>query len=107
MLPNMNPKQMQQLMKQMGINSKEISASRVIIETEGEKIVISEPSVVEISVQGQKSYQIQGKVSVEASLSEDDVKMVAAQAGCTEEQAKEALKKANGDIAQAIMDLKT
>ncbi|MFA5077070.1 MAG: nascent polypeptide-associated complex protein [Candidatus Micrarchaeia archaeon] len=105
MLPNMNPKQMEKMLKQMGINSQELSANRVIIEREGERIIISEPQIVEITAQGQKSYQIQGKVSVEASLSEDDVKMVMEQAKCTREQALDALKKSNGDLAQAILEL--
>lgn len=105
MMPNMNPKQMQQLMKQMGINSREISAKRVVIETENEKIVISEPQITEITAQGQKSFQIQGKIFTEASISPEDVKMVVEQTKCSEEQAKEALKKSNGDIAQAILAL--
>ena len=107
MLPNMNPKQMEKMLKQMGINSQEISASRVIIEREGEKIVISEPQITEITAQGQKSFQISGKVSVEASLSEEDVKMVMEQANCSREQALDALKKSNGDLAQAILSLQS
>lgn len=106
MMPNMNPKQMEKMMKQMGINSREVTATRVIIETEGEKIIVSEPSVTEITMQGQKSFQISGNVSVEALVKEEDVAMVIAQAGCTREQALEALGKSNGDIAQAIMSLK-
>lgn len=96
---------MEKMLKQMGINSRQLSAKRVVIETEGENIIISEPEVTEINAQGQKSFQISGKVSVEASLSEDDVKMVMEQSKCTKEQAAEALKKSNGDIAQAILDL--
>lgn len=106
MLPNMNPKQMEKMMSQMGIKSRQLDAGRVIIETENEKIIISEPQVVEITMQGQKSYQISGKVSSEAAIKDEDVKMVAEQAKCSEDEAKEALKKSNGDIAQAIIELK-
>lgn len=105
MLPNMNPRQMEKMMAQMGIKSRQVNASRVIIETEGEKIIISEPQVTEITMQGQKSFQIAGKVSTESATSEDDLKMVMEQTGCTREQAAEALKKSNGDIAQAILEL--
>lgn len=124
MLPNMNPKQMEKMMSQMGIKSRQIDASRVIIEAENEKIIISGPQVVEITMQGQKSYQISGSVSTEAAASEDhsvdastesfskpgdfenDIKMIMEQANCTREQAVEALKKSDGDIAQAILGLK-
>ncbi len=105
MIPNMNPKQMEKMMAQMGIKSRQIAANRVIIESENEKIVISEPQVVEITMQGQKSYQISGKASEEATIREEDVKMVMEQTKCTRARAEEALKKSNGDIAQAIMEL--
>ena len=102
----MDPKQMQKMMKQMGINTVEIDAKRVIIETDSENIVITEPSVTQIEMQGQKSYQISGKVSVEQAIKEDDVKMIMEQAGVSREDALAALKEANGDIAEAIMKLK-
>lgn len=105
MMPNMNPKQMEKMMAQMGIKSKQLNASRVIIECEGERVIVSEPNVVEITMQGQKSYQISGTVSTEATVKEEDIKMVMEQAHCTEAQAKEALAKSSGDIAQAIIEL--
>jgi nascent polypeptide-associated complex subunit alpha len=105
MMPNLDPKQMERMMRQMGINSRNLSASRVVIETEGQKIVISSPQVTEITMQGQKSYQIAGQVSVESSLSEEDVKMVMEQAHVDRDKAVEALKKSNGDIAEAIVSL--
>ena len=37
MLPNMNPKKMQALMKQMGIDQQEIDAKKVIIEKDDGK----------------------------------------------------------------------
>lgn len=106
MLPNMDPKQMERIMKQMGINSKQINANRVIIETEGERIIISSPQIVEIDMQGKKSFQISGDISTETLTSEEDIKMVMEQTNCTQEQANDALKKFNGNIAQAILELK-
>ncbi len=106
MMPNMDPKQMAKLMKQMGINTNEIRAKEVVIETEDKKIVIENPQVVEISMQGQKSYQISGTVKEEEKLfSEEDVRMVAEQANCTPAEAAKALKETNGDIAEAIIRL--
>jgi nascent polypeptide-associated complex subunit alpha len=107
MVPGIDPKQMKRMMQQMGIKNTEIPAARVVIETdEGSNIVISSPSVVEIEMQGQKSYQISGTVSREESIKEDDVKLIMEQAGCEREKAVAALKDAKGDIAEAILKLK-
>lgn len=100
----MDPKKMQAMMRQMGIKSEEIGASRVIIETPSGSMVIENPQVTQITVQGQKSFQISGDVRMEKSSAED-VKMVMEQAGCTEEQAKAALERSSGDIAEAILIL--
>ena len=102
-MPNMDPRQMQKLMKQMGINSNEINANRVIIETENENIIISSPQVTEITMQGQKSYQIAGIVSKEERIKEEDIKLIMENANCDRERAIELLKNANGDIAEAIL----
>ncbi|MEM4195460.1 MAG: nascent polypeptide-associated complex protein [Candidatus Anstonellales archaeon] len=104
MMPNMDPKQMAKLMKQMGINTSQIDAKEVIIETDEKRIVIENPQVIEISMQGQKSYQISGKVKEEEKLfSEEDINLVIEQANCTREEAVKALKETKGDIAEAIM----
>jgi len=105
MMPNMDPKKMQAIMKQMGIKSEEIEATRVTIETSGSVIVIENPQVTQITMQGQKSFQIAGDVRVEQKASGDDIKLVMEKSGCSEEAAKEALEKADGDIAQAILTL--
>ena len=105
MIPNMDPKKMQQLMRQMGINSKEVSAKVVIIETEDGNILIKNPQVTEITMQGQKSFQIAGEVTFEDKINEEDLKLIMEQANCTKEQALDALKKTNGNIAEAIVFL--
>jgi len=103
MMPGMDPKKMQHLMKQMGIKSEDIPATKVIIETESGKYVVENPEVVQITMQGQKSFQISGEVKFEEGIKEEDVKMVMEQAGCSEKEAVEALAKTNGDIAEAIV----
>ena len=107
MMPNMNPAQMQKIMKQMGINSLEIPATRVVIETEGGNYIISNPQVTEVTMQGQKSYQIAGTVLFEEGMKEEDVKMVMEQGNVERDKAVDALKKTKGDIAQAILDLQS
>ncbi len=106
MLGGMDPRQMKRMMAQMGIDSKELPATKVIIETDSEKIIIEEPQVTEVKMQGQSSFQIAGRIVREAAVSKDDVKLVCDQAGVDEAKALQAIKGANGDIALAIMNLK-
>lgn len=102
----MDPKKMQAIMKQMGIKQDEIESTRVIIEKADGKIVIDEPQVVKITMQGQESWQITGKAREEAAgISEGDVEMVMEKTGKSKKDALKALENADGDIAAAIMDL--
>ncbi len=103
MLPGgMDPRKMESLMKQMGIKSESIDATRVIIETQSGKLIIDQPQVTQVTMQGQKTFQIAGSVREESST-DDDLKMIVEKTGCTSEQAKDALDKCNGDLAEAIM----
>jgi len=108
MFPNLNPKKMQAVMKQMGMSQEDIPASRVIIEkTDDSKIIIENPSVTKIKMQGQETFQIAGEISEESNeveISEEDIKTVMGKTNCTEEQAKEALED-TGDLAEAILKL--
>jgi nascent polypeptide-associated complex subunit alpha len=107
MIPGINPKQMQAVMKQMGMSQTDIPSSRVIIEKEdGGKLVINNPSVAKIKMQGQESFQISGDVSEESgeTFSENDVKVVMEKTNCSEKEAKKALEE-TGDLADAIMKL--
>ncbi len=102
---------MNALMKQMGMAQTEIDASRVIIEkNDGGKLVIDNPSVVKIRMQGQESFQISGHAEevegsgFESGISEEDVKAVMEKTGVSEEKARESLEK-TGDLAEAILEL--
>jgi len=112
MMPGgMNPRNMKKLMKRMGIKSDEIDAEQVVIKCVDREIVIEEPSVVRTVIQGQEMFQIQGRVreseqEASVSISQEDVNLVMAQAKVGEEKAIAALEKAEGDLAQAIIDLK-
>ena len=108
MLPGLDPKKMQAMMKQLGIAQQEIEATKVIIECVDKKIIIEDPSVVKIKMQGQENFQISGKISEEENsvdTTEEDVQTIMEKTGCTETQAKKALADANGDLTQAILDL--
>jgi nascent polypeptide-associated complex subunit alpha len=111
MFPGMNPRQMQQAMKRMGIQQTEIDATEVIIKCPGKEIVITNPQVSKVNMMGQQTFQVVGQISersaeTEPEISEDDIKTVAEQASVSEEEARIALEKAKGDLAKAILLLK-
>lgn len=108
MFPGMNPKKMQAIMSQMGIKQEEIDANKVIIETPEKNIIINNPSVIKINMKGQENFQISGEISEEESKqdnTEQDIKTIMEKTNCSEEQAKKALEKANGDLTEAILNL--
>ena len=106
MFPGMDPRQMQSLMRQMGINTKDIDATEVIIKAKDKVYLVSNPKVQLIDMKGDKSFQISGNIIEKASLfSEEDVKLLIEKTGCTSEVANQTLEKNNGDLAQSIIDL--
>ncbi|PIN77933.1 nascent polypeptide-associated complex protein [Candidatus Woesearchaeota archaeon CG10_big_fil_rev_8_21_14_0_10_34_12] len=106
-IPGMNPKKMQEMMKQLGIKQQEIDAERVIIEKkDGKKLVIENPGIVKINMQGNETLQISGEIEeVEEGINKEDIQMVAEKSGKSEEEARKALEESGGDLAEAIMKL--
>lgn len=98
----MNPRNMGRMMKQLGIKNEEINASKVIIESEGKKLVFENPQVQLMVMQGQKTYTIIGDPKEESEIPNEDVELVSEQANVSKEEAKKALEESNGDIAEAI-----
>jgi nascent polypeptide-associated complex subunit alpha len=106
----MNPKQVQAMMKQMGITMEDIDdVEEVIIRTPREEIVITEAEVSKMIARGQgTTWQVAGKESrrprapaAPAALAgpkftDDDVALV---------EARKALEAAEGETAEAILKL--
>lgn len=108
MLPRgMNPRQMNQMMRKLGINVKDIeNVEKVIILTDTLEYVFTDAEVTVMNAQGQKTYQIAGNPQVKERKKEipkEDIQLIIDQTGSSEEKAKEALEKSNGDIAEAIL----
>ena len=105
----MNPKKMQGMMKQLGIEMLDIeNAEQVIIKTRDGDIIIDNPSVSIMRAQGVDTYQINGdvkEVPKELVIPDEDVRLVCEQTGASEEDVRKALKEANGDLAEAILAL--
>jgi|TARA_B100001971_G_C18200048_1_gene543972 nascent polypeptide-associated complex subunit alpha len=108
MIGGINPAQMQGMMKKMGISQTPLNVNRVIFEMDGEKLIIDEPSVIKIMMQGQETYQVSGEAREESAgdFSDGDVSMVVEKTGRSEEEVRDFLEKNSGDIALAIIELK-
>ena len=109
MFGGMNPKQMKAMMSQLGIKQQEIDAEEVIIKGKEKNIVIKNPSVSKINFSGQDMFQISGQAEEQAKeeISEDDINTVMLKARASKEKAIAAMKENDGDIASAIMSLKS
>ncbi|MGB9023130.1 MAG: nascent polypeptide-associated complex protein [Candidatus Bathyarchaeia archaeon] len=104
------------MMQKMGMQVDEIEGvTEVLIRTPTREIVIEEPVVTSVVVQGQKMFQVTGGSSRERvpsaeapspEIPEADAKLVAEQTGKSLDEAKTALKEAGGDLAEAILKLK-
>jgi nascent polypeptide-associated complex subunit alpha len=105
------------MMQKMGMKVDEVAnVSQVIIRTESKDIVIEEPNVTLVTIQGQAMYQIaggrvseaapQGVAQTVAEVAETDARLVAQQTGKPVEDARKALQEAGGDLAKAILILK-
>ena len=116
-----NPREQRRMMQRMGMNMDTVpDVQQVVIRTNSKDIIIDEPQVAILQVQGQKMYQvIGGEVSeqtpsrrqapkaAQPAFSEEDVRLVADQTGKSLEKAKEALEECEGDLAKAILLLQS
>ncbi len=111
--PGIGGRDLRKMLKRMGLEIQELSnVDRVVIELPDKRLIIDAPIVSVISTkQGQKIFQIVGEPREETvtaaeeklEIPEEDVQLVASQAGVSLEEARKALEATKGDIAQAIM----
>ena len=104
---NLKGKQMEKMMRQMGIKTQEIDAEEVIIRTPSKEIVVENPQVTKINMGGQDTLQVIGKIveKEKERFSKEDIETITSQTGATEEEARKALEE-EGDMAAAILKLK-
>ncbi len=108
MLPGMNPRQMRQAMKRMGIQQEELKVDEIIMKIGDKELVFKEPQVAKVNMMGQKTYQVVGEPverKIKEEISEEDVKTVMEQAKVSKEEAEKSLKETKGDLAEAILKL--
>lgn len=112
MFPGMNPRELRRALKRLGIQVNELEDVREVqIILSDKKIVIDKPQVLEMKSAGQSIFQVIGiprteKLEKTIEVSEEDIEFVISQTGVSREEAKEALIKAKGDLAEAILYLK-
>jgi len=111
MIPGMNPRMMKQAMRRLGIQQQDIEATEVIIKTPDKEIIIKNPQVAKVNMMGQETFQIIGhaeekSLSSEPEINQEDINTVIEQTGASEEEAKSAIIKNNGNLAAAILELK-
>jgi nascent polypeptide-associated complex subunit alpha len=117
----MNPRKMEQMMEQMGIDMDELDAtSATITLADGTRLEFSDPEVTRMDARGQETYQVVGSPEevageagsdgTESEETEDgipdaDVEIVVERTGASASKAREAIAAADGDLAAAIDSL--
>ena len=112
-----NPRDLRRMMKKMGISLEELKAVRVVVELEdGSRLVVEEPQAMVMKARGQppvlyvsgemrREEPSKGEEGEAPAFTEEDVALVAEQAGVSLEEARRALEETGGDIAEAILRL--
>ncbi len=112
----MNPRQMKQAMRKMGISNESMrGVTQVIIRTADKEYVFDSPDVNIMTVQGQKTYQLTGEpaerplgeTTVTPGMPEEDIELVMSQTGCGRDAAIKALEENSGQPAEAILQIMT
>lgn len=109
-----NVREMKRMLKKYGIEVQELPEIKsVILSAENYEIIAKDPQVAVLSVGQQKIIQIicsglerrEKERKPQVEVSEDDIRFVMEQTGASREEALEALRKSEGDIAKAILVL--
>jgi len=118
-LRRFSQREIKRLMSRMGVNAREMpEIKEVIFRTENKEIIVQNPTVTSLEIQGQQIFQVVGEGLEEREITkeiqpkpetpkilEEDILLVAQQANVSFEEAKSALEETKGDLAQAILIL--
>ncbi|MFX1561937.1 MAG: nascent polypeptide-associated complex protein [Promethearchaeota archaeon] len=114
---------MERQMRKSGIDFQQLEGvTEVLIRFPDKELVLTSPQVMMMRAQGESVYQIIGESTerapteaaevgdveepiVEPQFTEEDVQLVASQANVSEEEARNALREAGGNLAKAIISL--
>ena len=99
-----DPKKIQQMMKKLNMDIRELEAEEVIIKQKNKTLKIKNPEIMIANLMGKDVYQISGQIY--ESVSEDDIKLVMEQTGKDRQTVEQKLEELNNDLAKVIMELK-
>jgi len=109
----LSPREFRRLAERMGLQIGELeNVEEVIIRLSDRELVFESPRVTIMKVQNEMLYQVIGtpverprerEEKTELEITEEDIQLVALQAGVSEEEARKALEEAEGDLAKAIL----
>ncbi|WP_247007886.1 nascent polypeptide-associated complex protein [Halorientalis litorea] len=119
-----DPRKMQQMMDQFGIDIDELDVEEVVIRTTEEDLVFHEAEAQRMNAQGQETYMVMGSPESvphgeggsgdvadsggdsgddgASAIPDADVEIVANRAGVSEDDARNALDATDGDLAAAV-----
>ena len=110
-----SPRELRRLMDRLGVSAQPLTdvEEAVFKLKDGKELVIRNPTITMLDFQGQKIFQVIGesleertvevKGKAKPKIPEEDVALVAEQAGVSLEEARAALEETGGDLAQAIL----
>ena len=99
-----NPKQIEKAMKKMGIKTEDLYVDEVIFKSKDKEMVIENPHVSKIKMGDTTTFQIIGELKERKLFSDEDIKIIVDQTGCSREEAEKTLEETK-DIAAAILRL--
>lgn len=105
----LSPREIKRLMKRMALEMEEIEDVKLaVLEKKDKRLIIENPQVMMLRLPGHTVIQIIGevreeKVEEKIEIPEEDVQLVASEAGVSIEEARRALEESGGDLARAIM----
>jgi nascent polypeptide-associated complex subunit alpha len=122
-----NQRQMEQMMRRLGMTTEPVAdVEEVVVRTRTKEHVFSKPEVTILTIQGVRTYQVVGQPVIRAKGTaptaaptggpaptpapaegppEEDIRLVMDQANVSREEAVEALFRAKGEPAEAIMKI--
>jgi len=119
-LKKISPRRLRRMQARMlsglGLDLKELgTADEILIRFPDKELVLRGASVIQVNLEGERVFQLIGGEVEERAVEEveeyvpldEDVALVAAQAGVDENLAREVLKEVKGDLAKAILLLKS
>jgi len=99
------------MLQRMGVSFENLEGvEEVVLKFKDKTIILKNPEVMVTKISGQKLYQIAASEEIEEKTefvpNEEDIQLVMQQANATREEAINALKETEGDIASAIVLIK-